>query len=65
MPVPKGYRRRDAWHRNLMSTYYAWRESWQSAAEYATMLYATELAEYVITNPQPTFKAYLTQGGQY
>jgi hypothetical protein len=40
--------------------YRAWRQTWEEAAEAATIGYATELTEYRRDNPAPTFRTYLT-----
>jgi hypothetical protein len=37
----------------MMAEYYAAREAWELQAEQVTMLYATELSEYRVTNPPP------------
>lgn len=42
-----------------MEIYWAEAQAWWQAAEYETMMYGPELAEYKTHNPRPTFKKYL------
>ena len=46
---------------NWIEVYWCEAQAWWEQAEYATMLYATELAEYKETNPQPNLKNYMIQ----
>lgn len=50
--------RRIRFHR-WMEVYWAAAQAWWVAAEYETLLYATELAEYKLQHPRPTLKAYM------
>ena len=51
-------RRREGFAR-WMEVYWCADRAWWEAAEYETMLYATELAEYSLAHPRPTLKAYM------
>lgn len=42
-----------------MESYYLAREAWEQAAEFVTLGYDTELAEYLAANPRPTFRMWL------
>lgn len=56
---PSGKHRCSARHAWVVESYRAAREAWLDAAESATSLYGTELAEYTADNPPPTFRAFL------
>lgn len=54
-------RRRNAYHDDLMSSYYAAREVQEAEAERMSIGYDTELAEYYETHPRVTFRYWLTE----
>lgn len=52
-------RRQRAGFRRWYEVYDCAAEAWRERAEYETMLYATELAEFKTTNPMPQLKIYM------
>lgn len=50
---------RNWWREYVWDTWHAAHHAWWSAAEDETMNYATELADYKRTRPEPTFKEFL------
>jgi hypothetical protein len=47
-------------HADVVTGYRLWRETWEDAAEAATIGYATEMTDYRRDHPAPTFRTYLT-----
>lgn len=51
-------------HADTVEAYRLWREHLWKLAESETQLYPTELADYWLTHPRPTFRAYLCGTGR-
>ena len=49
------------WHSDLVESYRLAREAWEAQADAAAIGYATELAEYRLAHPPPTFRQWLVQ----
>jgi hypothetical protein len=58
-PRSEAERRQRAGFSRWLETYWASAQVWWKQAEYETMMYATELAQYRYTNPQPNLKDYM------
>lgn len=52
---------RNRWLEAVLENYRAARYAWEQAAEAECIGYATELAEYRLTHPAPTLRAFLEQ----